>query len=69
MTKTIPLPIDTIIFKIGIALILFSFFSTTLFTRSFQMRKMHGVDPFDPTQVDQHVELMNDLLFTGLFKK
>ncbi len=42
---------------------------TTLFTRSFQMRKMHGIDPFDSEQVDQHVELMNDLLFTGLFKK
>jgi len=40
-----------------------------LMTRSFQMRKMHGIDPFDSEQVDQHVELMNDLLFTGLFKK
>ena len=41
---------------------------TTLFTRSFQMRKIYGIDAFDPAQVDQHAELMNDLIFNGLYK-
>ena len=39
---------------------------TTLFSRSFQMRVMYGVDSFDPEQVDQHVEVINDLIFNGL---
>ena len=42
---------------------------TTLFTRSFQMKKMHGIDSLDPEQIDLHVTLINDLIFNGLLKK
>ena len=39
---------------------------TTLFSRSFQMKQMYGIDPFDTEQVDRHVEVINDLIFNGL---
>jgi len=39
---------------------------TTLFSRSFQMQQMYGIDPFDPEQVEQHVAVINDLIFNGL---
>ncbi|MEM6316151.1 MAG: TetR/AcrR family transcriptional regulator [Bacteroidota bacterium] len=39
---------------------------TTLFTRSFQMKKMHGIDSLDDTQIDLHVTVINDLIFNGL---
>jgi len=42
---------------------------TTLFTRSFQMKKMHGIDSLDKEQIDLHVTLINDLIFNGLLKK
>lgn len=42
---------------------------TTLFTRSFQMKKMHGIDSLDKTQIDLHVTLINDLIFNGLVKR
>lgn len=42
---------------------------TTLFTRSFQMKKMHGIDSLDQNQVDLHVNLINDLIFNGLLKR
>ena len=42
---------------------------TTLFSRSFQMRKMHGIDPLEKEQVDLHAHLINDLIFNGLLKK
>jgi len=41
---------------------------TTLFSRSFQMKQMYGIDPFDSEQVDRHVEVINDLIFNGLLK-
>jgi len=41
---------------------------TTLFSRSFQMKQMYGIDPFDAEQVDRHVEVINDLIFNGLLK-
>lgn len=39
---------------------------TTLFSRSYQMQKVYNIDPFDQEQVDQHVEVINDLIFNGL---
>ena len=39
---------------------------TTLFSRSFQMRVMYGIDSFEPGQVEQHIEVINDLIFNGL---
>lgn len=39
---------------------------TTLFSRSYQMQKAYNIDPFDPAQVDLHVEVINDLIFNGL---
>ena len=42
---------------------------TTLFTRSFQMKKMHGIDSLDEKQIDLHVTLINDLIFNGLVKR
>ena len=39
---------------------------TTLFSRSFQMQTMYNIDPFDQEQLDQHVEVINDLIFNGL---
>lgn len=42
---------------------------TTLFSRSFQMQKMHGINPLDKDQVDLHVNLINDLIFNGLLKQ
>lgn len=39
---------------------------TTLFSRSFQMKKMYGIDSFSPEQVDAHVEYINELIFNGL---
>lgn len=42
---------------------------TTLFTRSFQMKKMHGIDSLDQEQIDLHVTLINDLIFNGLLKR
>lgn len=42
---------------------------TTIFSRSFQMKKMHGIDPLDKEQVDLHVTFINDLIFNGLVKR
>ena len=42
---------------------------TTLFSRSFQMKKMYGIDPRDKEQVDLHVTIINDLIFNGLRKQ
>ena len=42
---------------------------TTLFSRSFQMKKMHGINPLDKEQVDLHVTFINDLIFNGLVKR
>ena len=39
---------------------------TTLFSRSFQMKQMYDIDPFDTEQIDKHVEVINDLIFNGL---
>ena len=41
---------------------------TTLFSRSFQMKIMYNVNPFDADIVDQHADDINDLLFYGLLK-
>ncbi len=42
---------------------------TTLFSRSFQMNKMYDIDPFDDQQIQQHAEVINDLIFNGLISK
>lgn len=42
---------------------------TTLFSRSFQMKMMYGVDTFSPDQVDAHAEYINELIFNGLVRK
>lgn len=39
---------------------------TTLFSRSYQMQKVYDIDPYDQEQIDQHVEVINDLIFNGL---
>ncbi len=41
---------------------------TTLFSRSFQMKIMYGIDSFDPSVVDSHADIINDLIFHGLMK-
>ncbi|MEM1122883.1 MAG: TetR/AcrR family transcriptional regulator [Bacteroidota bacterium] len=39
---------------------------TTLFSRSYQMQKVYNIDPYDQAQIDQHVTVINDLIFNGL---
>jgi AcrR family transcriptional regulator len=41
---------------------------TTLFSRSFQMHQMYGINAFDQKEIDQHVEVINDLIFKGLLQ-
>jgi len=41
---------------------------TTLFSRSFQMQKLYGIDSFDEQEVEQHATFIIDLLFDGLLK-
>jgi len=42
---------------------------TTLFSRSYQMQKLYGLNPFDKEEVERHAEIMNDLLFNGMLVK
>jgi AcrR family transcriptional regulator len=42
---------------------------TTLFSRSFQMKMLYGIDAFDDKEIDKHAEIINDLLFSGLQNK
>ncbi len=42
---------------------------TTLFSRSYQMQTLYGLDPFDDEEVERHAEIMNDLLFNGMLIK
>ena len=42
---------------------------TTLFSRSYQMKKLYGVDAFDEEVVEEHASIINDLIFEGLLKK
>ena len=39
---------------------------TTFFARSYQMKKLYGVDSFDQDQIDQHANLITDLILAGL---
>lgn len=39
---------------------------TTLFSRSFQMKKLYNVDSFEEKEVEQHAVFITDLLFGGL---
>lgn len=39
---------------------------TTFFARSYQMKKLYGVDSFDQDQIDQHANLITDLILDGL---
>jgi len=41
---------------------------TTFFSRSYQMKKIYGVNSFSKKEVEKHAELINDLLFNGLMK-
>ena len=41
---------------------------TTFFARSYQMKKLYGVDSFDQDQIDQHAILISDLILAGLLK-
>jgi len=42
---------------------------TTFFSRSFQIKKLYGVDSFEEEQVEQHAVFISELIFTGLVKK
>lgn len=42
---------------------------TTLFSRSFQMKKLYGIDSFEEEHVEQHAAFICDLIFGGLLKK
>ncbi len=39
---------------------------TTLFSRSYQMKKMYGIDAFNEEEIEKHADYMNDLLFNGI---
>jgi len=39
---------------------------TTFFARSYQMKKLYGVNSFDQDQIDQHAVLISDLILAGL---
>ena len=39
---------------------------TTFFARSYQMKKLYGVDSFDQDQIDQHANMITDLILAGL---
>lgn len=41
---------------------------TTLFSRSFQMKKMYGIDAFNKEEVERHAAFINDLIFNGLIE-
>ncbi len=42
---------------------------TTFFARSYQMEAQFGIDPFDKDEVEQHAQIMNDLIFNGLLNR
>jgi TetR/AcrR family transcriptional regulator len=42
---------------------------TTFFARSYQMETQFGVDSFDKDEVEQHAQIINDLIFNGLLNK
>ena len=42
---------------------------TTFFARSYQMEAQFGIDSFDKEQVEQHAQIMNDLIFNGLVNR
>lgn len=39
---------------------------TTFFARTYQMETQFGVDSYDEKEVEQHADLINDLIFNGL---
>lgn len=39
---------------------------TTLFSRSYQMKKLYGIDAFSQEEVEKHADLMNDLIIAAL---
>ncbi|WP_235297156.1 TetR/AcrR family transcriptional regulator [Portibacter marinus] len=39
---------------------------TTLFSRSYQMKKLYGVDAFSADEVERHADIMNDLILEAL---
>ncbi|GLR15801.1 TetR/AcrR family transcriptional regulator [Portibacter lacus] len=39
---------------------------TTLFSRSFQMKKLYGIDAFSPEEIEKHAEVMNELIIGAL---
>lgn len=41
---------------------------TTLFSRSFQMKKLYGIDAFCNEEVERHADLMNDLILAALIQ-
>ena len=42
---------------------------TTFFARSYQMEAQFGVKSFDEKEVEQHANIINDLIFNGLLHK
>lgn len=42
---------------------------TTFFSRSFQLKKLYGVDSFEEEQIELHANLICELIFNGLVKK
>ena len=39
---------------------------TTLFSRSYQMKKLYDIDAFCEEEIERHADLMNDLIIEGL---
>ncbi len=39
---------------------------TTFFSRSYQMKRLYGVDAFSEDQIEQHATIMNDLILHGI---
>ena len=39
---------------------------TTLFSRSFLMQRLYGVDAFSPSEVENHADVMNELIVSAL---
>ena len=42
---------------------------TTFFARTYQMETQFGVDSYDEKEVEQHADLINDLIFNGLLMR
>lgn len=42
--------------------------STTFFTHAYKMELLHGINPLEPDQIEQHADVLNQLIFGNLGK-